>query len=268
MGAMSGNHHDLYRSFAPVSPVLEVNGKVQDFSSEPEVFHETSDVVEMPLNGKADSRLPSFFTSLSASFVDIRLTSDSEIPTVAFLDACRSGLQVFDKLNQTAFAPAKLDIAGNIKKIHHKYVNNPDLFDTLQKIVRYELQCGQSHVPSSATMALLWLNRSLQFINEFLIGFMDGSDDLMVIANAAYSKTLMPYHGWVVRGAFAMAIKSAPSRADLLASLSVDDAYVGHPMFEKSVLQDMSDYSSALSTFTNILHCLFDNNNINFADQV
>jgi pleckstrin family protein A (phosphoinositide binding specific) protein 8 len=220
-------------------------------------------------NGKAECRLPSFFTIMPVSFLDIRLTSDGDIPTVTFLDACRCGLNIFDKLNQTAFAPAKLDIAGNIKKIHQKYLSDADAFDTLQRIVRFELQSGQSHLSSSATLALLWLNRSLQFINEFLIGFTAGiSTDLIQIANTAYSKSLMPYHGWVVRGAFAMAIKSSPTRAELLASLSADGSHTQHPSFEQSVLHDMIDYSSALSTITRLLHSLFENNNLNFADQV
>lgn len=79
------------------------------------------------------------------SFMDIKLQEDGGIPTLSFLDACRAILPIFggfpylrhtnlfdilllnvlihpwyffyapDKLNHTAFAPVKLDVAGNIR---------------------------------------------------------------------------------------------------------------------------------------------------------
>lgn len=36
--------------------------------------------------------------TLLCSFLDVRLTNDSDIPTVPFLDACRSGLQFFGEI--------------------------------------------------------------------------------------------------------------------------------------------------------------------------
>ena len=51
---------------------------------------------------------------------------------------------------------------------------------------------------------LFTIIRSLQFINEFIVQFLTGTDDLLSAANNAYTKTLMNYHGWVIRGAFAV----------------------------------------------------------------
>jgi len=35
------------------------------------------------------------FLIFHCSFQDVRLTSENDIPTVPFLDACRTGLQIF-----------------------------------------------------------------------------------------------------------------------------------------------------------------------------
>ena len=46
-----------------------------------------------------------------------------------------------------------------LQKIHHKYSTDPEEFDTLQKIVSYEVNNRQNTNPNSATVALLWLKR-------------------------------------------------------------------------------------------------------------
>jgi len=48
--------------------------------------------------------------------------------------------------------------------------------------------------------------RGLEFIREFLNELLRGEPDLSQALGTAYSKTLRNYHGWVVRGVFAVSI--------------------------------------------------------------
>lgn len=88
---------------------------------------------------------------------------------------------------------------------------------------------------NSATEALLWLRRGLKFLKEFLSEVNAGQQDIqealskwrrdgtpsaqraasvsfshmtsvLLRADAAYGRTLRQYHGWVVRGVFAVSI--------------------------------------------------------------
>ena len=46
--------------------------------------------------------------------------------------------------------------------------------------------------------------RGLQFIREFLKEILNNQQDLSLAASNAYSRSLKPFHGWVVRGVFAV----------------------------------------------------------------
>lgn len=153
-----------------------------------------------------DAKIPTFFSSMKASFMDIHLDTDGSIPVEEFLQATRSILPLFDKFNATAFAPVKMDFQGNIRKIDQKYSTNTTAYTTVQKIVLSEISLKQHLMSNSATMALLWMKRGLEFIREFLNELLRGEPDLSQALGTAYSKTLRNYHGWVVRGVFAVSI--------------------------------------------------------------
>lgn len=72
---------------------------------------EQEDVFLDPL----EARIPTFFSVMNPSFMDIRLESDGGIPVEDFLQASKSLIPIFDKLNATAFAPVKMDFQGNIR---------------------------------------------------------------------------------------------------------------------------------------------------------
>ena len=50
----------------------------------------------------------------------------------------------------------------------------------------------------------LFFFRSLEFIVGFIVEIRNGQKDLGAAASTAYSASLKPYHGWVVRGVFAV----------------------------------------------------------------
>ena len=87
-------------------------------------------------------------------------------------------------------------------------------------MVHQELQTGTHNAKDSATDALLWLKRAMEFIQIFLSEVSAGEHDLAVAAGMklnyinhnydvyitilgkAYSRSLRQYHNWVVRGLF------------------------------------------------------------------
>lgn len=170
-----------------------------------------------------DTRIPTFFSTMPSSFVHIHLLDNEGVPVEPFLDACRALVPIFDKLNSTAFAPVKLDFAGNIKKIHQKQKSTVEGgspgFTSLQEMVLSEVKARQHTNSNSATVALLWLKRGLEFIREFLREVCSGGPDLSECATNAYTRTLKNYHGWVVRGVFAVAVKALPYRDEFLSHL-------------------------------------------------
>ncbi|XP_057160132.1 pleckstrin homology domain-containing family A member 8 isoform X2 [Ursus arctos] len=147
--------------------------------------------------------IPTFFSTMNTSFSDIELLEDSGIPTEAFLASCYAVVPVLDKLGPTVFAPVKMDLVGNIKKVNQKYITNKEEFTTLQKIVLHEVEADVAQVRNSATEALLWLKRGLKFLKGFLTEVKNGEKDIQTALNNAYGKTLRQHHGWVVRGVFA-----------------------------------------------------------------
>ncbi|ERE66016.1 pleckstrin homology domain-containing family A member 8 [Cricetulus griseus] len=122
--------------------------------------------------------IPTFFSAMSASFSDIELLEDSGIPTEAFLASCYAVVPVLDKLGPTVFAPVKMDLVGNIKKVNQKYITNKEEFTTLQKIVLHEVEADVAQVRNSATEALLWLKRGLKFLKGFLTEVKNGEKDI------------------------------------------------------------------------------------------
>lgn len=191
-------------------------------------------------------------------FSDIRLDDDSGIPTQDFLDSCFAIVPVLDKLGSTVFAPVKMDFVGNIKKIHQKMVSDPDSFPTLQAIVLYEVQTGVAQVRNSATEALLWLKRGLKFLKEFLSEVNAGAQDIQGALNNAYGKTLRQYHGWVVRGVFALALRAAPSYgsfASALVSTAGDELKEG---FTIGMHRDLGVYLPAMEKQLAILDALYE----------
>lgn len=198
--------------------------------------------------------LLTFFTAAKSRFENIQLEADNGIPTKPFLSSCSSILPFLDVLGSTAFAPVKLDISGNIKKLEAKHETDPKAFVTLQNIVYQELKSNTCTAKNSATDALLWLKRALEFMQVFLSEVSRGEKDLAVAAATAYGKTLRRYHGWVVRGVFALAVKAVPYRSDFLTSLGTTEQGLAP---HKDVIRDMKVCVEGLTRVTNIINQLY-----------
>lgn len=206
-----------------------------------------------------------FFTAAKFRFENIQIGTDNGVPTKPFLSSCSCIIPFLDVLGSTAFAPVKLDISGNIKKLEAKHATDPKAFVTLQNIVYQELKSNTCTVKNSATDALLWLKRALEFMQVFLSEVVRGEKDLAVAAGTAYSKTLRRYHGWVVRGVFALAVKAVPYRSDLLTSLGTTDKGVAH---HNDVIRDMRVCVEGLGRITNIINQFYRKHKLDSEDTV
>uniref|UniRef100_A0A8C4H8P2 Pleckstrin homology domain-containing family A member 8 n=1 Tax=Dicentrarchus labrax TaxID=13489 RepID=A0A8C4H8P2_DICLA len=212
-------------------------------------------------------QVETFFSTMSHRFSDIRLDDDNGIPTQEFLDSCYAIVPVLDKLGSTVFAPVKMDFVGNIKKIHQKLMSDADSFPTLQSIVLYEIQTDVARVRNSATEALLWLRRGLKFLKEFLSEVNAGQQDIQGALYNAYGKTLRQYHGWVVRGVFALALRAAPSYQSFSAALVTREGDELQSGFTSSMHRDLGVYLPAMENQLAILDALYEENNLE-SDEV
>uniref|UniRef100_A0A2K5D8P5 Pleckstrin homology domain-containing family A member 8 n=1 Tax=Aotus nancymaae TaxID=37293 RepID=A0A2K5D8P5_AOTNA len=202
--------------------------------------------------------IPTFFSTMNTSFSDIELLEDSGIPTEAFLASCYAVVPVLDKLGPTVFAPVKMDLVGNIKKVNQKYITNKEEFTTLQKIVLHEVEADVAQVRNSATEALLWLKRGLKFLKGFLTEVKNGEKDIQTALNNAYGKTLRQHHGWVVRGVFALALRAAPSYEDFVSALTIKEGDHQKEAFSIGMQRDLSLYLPAMEKQLAILDTLYE----------
>ncbi|XP_016411776.1 pleckstrin homology domain-containing family A member 8-like [Sinocyclocheilus rhinocerous] len=205
-----------------------------------------------------EDKVDTFFSTMSHRFSDIILEDDSGIPTQAFLDSCYAIVPVLDKLGPTVFAPVRIDFVGNIKKIQQKVVSDPESFPTLQSIVQHEVETEVTQVRNSATEALLWLKRGLKFLKEFLSEINTGIKDVQGALNNAYGKTLRQYHGWVVRGVFALALRAAPSYEGFMAALVSHEGDELKEGFTTGMHQDLDFYLPAMEKQLSILDALYE----------
>nr|XP_032831320.1 pleckstrin homology domain-containing family A member 8-like isoform X2 [Petromyzon marinus] len=203
-----------------------------------------------------------FFGVMAQRFSDAELQDEQGIHVEPFLRACASIVPVLDKLGPTAFAPVKLDFVGNIRKITQKYETDRAAFPTLQSIVGHELSSGTALVRNSTTEALLWLRRGLKFLLELLTEVREGQANLHVALSNAYGRTLRRYHGWVVRGVFALALRAAPALDGFLAALTAREGDPTGPEFRRQLNRDLDTYLGAMRAQLGALDELYEQNQL------
>uniref|UniRef100_A0A8D3E2U7 Pleckstrin homology domain-containing family A member 8 n=1 Tax=Scophthalmus maximus TaxID=52904 RepID=A0A8D3E2U7_SCOMX len=255
-------------------PVAAIKPQKVHFPTNPVTRQCNNNLVMMLSNAVQDSVEPedteqveTFFSTMSHRFSDIRLDDDNGIPTHEFLDSCYAIVPVLDKLGSTVFAPVKMDFVGNIKKIQQKLMSDPDGFPTLQSIVLHEVRTDVARVRNSATEALLWLGRGLKFLKEFLSGVHAGERDIQGALNNAYGKTLRQYHGWVVRGVFALALRAAPSYQSFTAALVSREGDELKSGFISGMHRDLGVYLPAMEKHLALLDALYEEYNLE-SDEV
>uniref|UniRef100_A0A914X4J5 Pleckstrin homology domain-containing family A member 8 n=1 Tax=Plectus sambesii TaxID=2011161 RepID=A0A914X4J5_9BILA len=210
-------------------------------------------------------RLKSYFTEMQHSFATIRLSEpDGYVPTKEFLEACSELAKIFDVLGSAAFAPVKMDLNGNIRKLTQKYQVDQEKFSTLQAMVQNEIDKKTTEKANSATDALLWLKRGISFLREFIQCFENGEENLTECANKAYGLTLKRHHGWVVRGIFSIASNAMPGRDDFLTALCFEENKSDVDLSEllKQLRRDITSYVAGIDRCLRALNVFYKANHL------
>lgn len=164
--------------------------------------------------------LDTFKKSFTAVPVD---ATTKGINTPDFLEATESLVTIFDALGSVAFSPVKSDMLGNVKKIRERFLAAPTESETVQDLVRNEIKT-KKHV---AAEGLLWLTRGLDFTAQALDkNISNPSQELADSFREAYSGTLKPHHGFLIKPIFSAAMGATPYRKDFYAKLGSDEAKV------------------------------------------
>ncbi|AMD18707.1 HBL195Cp [Eremothecium sinecaudum] len=167
--------------------------------------------------------MSTFFDELKTSFKDVPVGTDGGISSLEFIEASEGLIKLFNLLGNPAFSIIQRDLVTNINKLRYRLDTFPDDSKTLQDMVVNERAKGVK----VASEGLLWLVRSLEFMEEAIRELVQDSDiELTNAFNKAYSRTLSRYHGVLVRPVFKLVMKATPYRKEFFARLGPDQERV------------------------------------------
>ncbi|CAF4576809.1 unnamed protein product, partial [Rotaria sp. Silwood1] len=92
---------------------------------------------------------------------------------------------------------------------------------------------------------------SVHFLGCFLCEFGQGDKTVEDAINKAYGQTLKRFHGWITRGVFSIALRSAPYKEDFLVSLAIDSNDAREVLFEQQILNEMIEHGSNINIVLN-----------------
>lgn len=197
-----------------------------------------------------------FFSNIQHRFPPVG--EDGLIEAEPFLSAADEILLIIDFLGPTllkhAFQRTRSDIAGNITTLRTKHSSDPVKFKTLNSMLHDEDVTKTSY---SATVALLWLKRGLEFICEFckqLVAEEPGKHNghLAPYIDHAYDLALKRYHNFFLRGLFYVVARIMPYRKDFLKTLAN-----GKDSHEEQVLNGMKDFVQCVTPNLQIINQLY-----------
>ncbi|ESO84658.1 hypothetical protein LOTGIDRAFT_236169 [Lottia gigantea] len=160
-----------------------------------------------------------FFSRDGCLFPEI--SYDKLIPTAPFLKAANQILPLFDRLG-SGYIIVKNDVHGNIKKLEQKQSMNPELYVSLNAMLKDEATKKDS---TQAQSGVLWLKRGIDYfctLFEILMSDKEESTYLEPCLKAAYTQVLKPYHGFIVQQVFSVLSKLSPYKSQFLIKLKED----------------------------------------------
>eukprot|EP00834_Sanchytrium_tribonematis_P003150 NODE_113_length_18482_cov_1.630746.p13 type:complete len:186 gc:universal NODE_113_length_18482_cov_1.630746:13461-12904(-) len=180
----------------------------------------------------------SYFDSIF-SFAQVTQVEEG-INRVEYINACKDLVKIFDYLSPTAFAPVKKDLLGNIATLENLVEQRLDQF----------IQKGEIEKSGTATCALLWLNRGLNFTCQSLQLAQDNPNkELSECFSTAYGQTLSKYHSFLVKPIFSLAMKAIPYRKNFYENLSAGKS-------EADILPKQKEWLAALSKIVEKTHTI------------
>ncbi|KAG7529365.1 hypothetical protein FFLO_05717 [Filobasidium floriforme] len=183
-----------------------------------------------------------FYKTVKRSFKDVSL--DPGVNTDEFCEATDAVVAFFDLFNNKAFQVVQNDLSTKNAKVRERRKMHPETSVTLEDILRNEKESGDMF----ATGALTWLLRGLRFTSLGLRENMNNEkEELSTSMSRAYDQSLRPFHGFMIRPLFKLAMNVCPYRAKFYPSLGeptdvvmaeLDDWLAGL----ERILQQMSAY--------------------------
>ncbi|KAF2584785.1 hypothetical protein F2Q70_00036846 [Brassica cretica] len=147
------------------------------------------------------------------------------LPLKPLLSFCKLIIQVLDKIGPT-MAVLRQDINQNIQRLEEMWESDPIMYSNLVEIMRKEANEGSSKKPKSCSRATLWLTRYSSFLlhlkynpnraMDFTLALLqrlvkDMSQNMEKAVEESYNLTIKPWHGWISRAAFKVALKLVPN---------------------------------------------------------
>ncbi|KAI8638164.1 glycolipid transfer protein domain-containing protein [Parasitella parasitica] len=156
---------------------------------------------------------------ITLSYADVQVREDG-IDTAQFLEATDSMVNMFDLFGNTAFGVVQSDMKNNVSKIRTRFLENPIEYDTLESLMAKEAHLQRR----LATEAVLWLKRGLDFTAKSLEHSINNpNEELNVSFSLAYNTTLRPYHSFIVRPIFNIAMNACPWRQTFYEKIGVQN---------------------------------------------
>lgn len=153
------------------------------------------------------------------------LAGELELRVGAIIEAFATTRPVVEVLGPSLILFLKND-EGNVRKLRKAWSRQIEAEThsrcaSLRGLLETEKASG-IHKPGgmladpSAAMALLWMRRSLQFLVHMLHELCEPGIPVSSAMRAAYDAHFEPYHGWVLKQAYQVALNGVPKREDAL----------------------------------------------------
>ncbi|KAK1157298.1 ceramide-1-phosphate transfer protein [Acipenser oxyrinchus oxyrinchus] len=157
------------------------------------------------------------------------LTDSQEIVTDSYVNGWRGLVRFMNSLG-SIFSFISKDAVNKIQiMVTHRNGENGDKYETLQSMVKYELDNNlvdlqrRAEHPESGCRTLLRLHRALRWLELFLEKLRTSTEDskTSVMCTDAYNDSLAQHHAWIIRKAATMAFCALPGRAAFFQTMNV-----------------------------------------------
>lgn len=191
-----------------------------------EVASESNNSSENSTRFDARLLLDSFTKSLIKSVSDVDF---DDVLIREYLVAYNEFVKFLEYLGHV-FYFVVVDVKDKIQIMHNYLEKNPDHYETIGKMVKYEqsqnmfVNNGTAYKTTGGSRTILRLHRALIFIYKFLTGLYsaDQKAKSSQLCWDAYDSTLAKHHTWIVKNTVKIGVKVLPRRETLLDYMDSD----------------------------------------------
>ncbi|KAL6856953.1 hypothetical protein ACP4OV_018335 [Aristida adscensionis] len=151
--------------------------------------------------------------------VQVQVQEKQRSSTMDLICVSKQLIHVLDEIGPTLLVLSQ-DIQQNVQRLQDMHARDTSKYTSLTAIVTEEAEEGTSKKINSCTRAIIWLSRSINF-SKYLLEKLLKTPELSLeeIVEEAYESTLKPWHGWISKAAYKVALKLVPEREVLIALL-------------------------------------------------